>query len=796
MLSFLISLSSLVVAVTAVDPWQNTSLPISLRVSDLVSRLTLEEKVANLDANFAPGAPRIGLTPYRYDEECMRGATTSGVSLRPLGTGVPTLLALAGTFNVSLLASIGLMSAREVRAYYNIDRRTANLTTTANCYAPVVNIVRDPKWGRAAEMATGEDGTLGRIYSRAWTAAMRGGGNDTSKLVTSVCKHLATYGGPEDSRMTFVAELEERNWRETYLPAFRGAAEAGADAFMCSYTSVTLTDAPEKLTRTPDCASNYLLNTIVRGEFNWTGWITSDATALHNMVPAHNGSLESAAISAITNGCDMELTCCNGVTIYNTLTDAVNGGRLAVSFIDTAVSRVLTGRFASGNLNPPSESPWARLNESDIYSNDNLALAKEAARASVVLLANTPQVSGGLPWNRSMLINNNKVLCVIGPLANATQDFMGGYTSIPRPGDIISPVRAFTEALNQKNVVYIEGCVDGLVCTTLQPNLATALGSCDAIVAIVGTSAYAPRDKKAVNAAHEGEGVDRDVVTLAGKQGQVLTAALATQKSVVIVIASGGMVDVRSFADGASALLAAPFGGQFAGDAIAAVVFGDENPAARLTTTWYKTNALARLSDISNYSMIGRTYKYAAPDAARFPFGHGLSYSNFTYSGLTISPSSPSPCDIITITATLTNMAGGPNGAEVSQLYTSFPQASVSNQPLKSLVNWEKVFISSGSSTILTLTITPEDNIILRDGDFVPVIEPGLRTLWLGASSSSSDNGGGLAGTYTVTGAITPLSQCYAAGSAPVTLPTGVAHVWPPPILGEGGGAARWVAKE
>ena len=123
-------------------PWQNTSLPIDARVANLVSLLTLEEKIANLYSNAAPGSPRLGLPPYRYDEECMRGAVTSGVAPRPLGTGFPTLLALAGTFNVSLLAAVGAVGAREVRAYYNIDRRTAGLSTTANCYAPVVNLVR------------------------------------------------------------------------------------------------------------------------------------------------------------------------------------------------------------------------------------------------------------------------------------------------------------------------------------------------------------------------------------------------------------------------------------------------------------------------------------------------------------------------------------------------------------------------------------------------------------------------------------------------------------------------------
>lgn len=239
MLALLLAFAALgTCSVSALAPWQNTSLPIPDRVANLVSLLTLPEKVANLYSNDAPGAPRLGLPAYRYDEECMRGAVTSGVSKRPLGTGFPTLLALAHSWNVSLLAGVARVGSVEVRAYYNMDRASKNLPTTANCYAPVVNVMRDVRWGRNAEMAAGEDPTLGRIYARAWTAAMRGGGPAGSPpIVTSVCKHLGAYGGPESGtvdRFAFVAEMEERTWRETFLPAFRGSAEAGADAFMCS----------------------------------------------------------------------------------------------------------------------------------------------------------------------------------------------------------------------------------------------------------------------------------------------------------------------------------------------------------------------------------------------------------------------------------------------------------------------------------------------------------------------------------------------------------------------------------
>jgi beta-glucosidase len=338
-------------------------------------------------------------------------------------------------------------------------------------------------------------------------------------------------------------------------------------------------------------------------------------------------------------------------------------------------------------------------------------------------------------------------------------------------------------------VPLVPGCApgDGVACAALQGGLAAALAACDAIVLVLGTSAFAAVPRGATqNEAHEGEGRDRTGVGLAGAQGALLAAARAAGKPLAVAVASGGMVDVGDAAGGA-ALLAAPFGGQWAGDALAAVVLGDENPAARLTATWYTAEALAALGGLANYSMAGRTYRYARPGAARFPFGHGLSFSTFAYGPLRIAPAAPGPCDAVNVTFTLTN-AAGPAGAEVAQLYAAFPGAPVPAQPSKALVNWEKVALAAGGAATLTLTITPEDNAVLREGDFVPVVEPGARTVWLGASSD--EGAPGASGAYTVTGEATPLAQCGGGGAAGGSY--GAAHVWPRPALGNWGGAARW----
>jgi beta-glucosidase len=793
-------------------PWRNTSLPVAARVSDLVSRLSLSEMAANLYANGAPGSAEAGLPAYRYDAECMRGAVTSGVNARPLGTGFPTLLALAGTWDVRLLAAVAAVGAREVRAYYNEDRRSKNLPTTANCYAPVVNVIRDPRWGRSAEMVSGECPALGRIYARAWTAAMRGGAaaNSTAKLVSSVCKHLATYGGPESGpvgRFAFDAVLDERTWREYFLPAFRGAAEAGADAFMCSYTATTLTQTPAdaaagalpRPANVPDCANAYMLNGIVRGEWAWQGWVTSDADAVAQIFSSHGAANSSAAaaVAALVGGCDMELTTRGKTSLYaTTLAASVRAGAVPREALTTALARALTGRFAVGDLDPPAASPWANLSAADIYAPASVALARTAARAAVVLLQNRGG-SGGtrrLPWSRAAL--SGKAVCVAGPLANATADWMAGYAPLPPPAAIVSPLAAFAAALAgaAASVTLLPGCApgDGVACAALQPGLAAALAACDATVLVLATSEVAHGACADVNLSREGEGCDRSGVGLPGAQPSLLAAALANAGGpLAVVLASGGMLDVGAdaLADARiDALLAAPFGGQWAGDAIAAAVLGDENPSAKLTTTYYTTQALARLSAISDYSMANRTYRYLADAAdAAFPFGHGLSFSNFSYSDLRITPAAPAPCDTVTVSATLTNAADAPAGAEVAQLYIAIAGASVP-VPRLQLVNFDKLVLAPGASAPLSLTILPEDHAVLRAGDFLPVVEPGARRLWLGSSSADAAAGGvGLAGAYDVAGAVTPLRDCGG---------TVGAAVWPRPALNAAGagGAARWGA--
>jgi len=589
--------------------------------------------------------------------------------------------------------------------------------------------------------------------------------------------------------MSFNAVLDERTWRTSFLPAFRGAVEGGTNAFMCSYTSVTLSDSTSKENTTPDCASGYLLNDILRGEWGFQGWVTSDANAVSNIWDTEHlvRTGAEAAIAAITGGCDMELTCCGKPPVYGTLTAAVTAGKVPESVIDTAVSRVLKGRFLVGDLDPPENSPYSQLNETDIYSKGNLQLALEAAQQSIVVLRNSPASEGGLPW--STPLPPGSLLCICGPLGNATLDFMGGYAPHPAPGDIVSPYAAFAAALGKQRVALVEGCVGGVTCETLDPGTSQALAPCTHFALFLGTSAYqgGRRGGEAKNTynntAIEREGLDRAGVGLGGLQGDLLQLVASTaaasgaraaanknkNKPLLVVGCSGGMLDLSQAANDTarvSALVAAPTGGQWAGQAIADIVLGVVPPSGRLTTTWYTPAGIGYIGSIGDYSRErNRTYRGIDPgpggvDLALFPFGWGLSLTQFSYTSVAPNTTTPAPCDTLSFSLTLTNTGEVLAGVEVPQLYLHVPSASVP-VPRVALVNFVKTHpLSPGQSSNFTLTLTPEDNSVLREGDWMPVIEPGPREWWIGGSSSQSRSPG-VGGVFTVTGAgPVPLSSC------------------------------------
>lgn len=804
------------------DSWQNTSLSSLRRTNALIASLSLDEKVSLLQTG-QPAIDRIGLPAYNFGRECERGDTSG-----KLGTAYPTGLALAGTFDIELVHSIAAATAIEVRGNVNSDTADGGAVFGASCFGPVSNLVRDPRWGRAAEMVTGEDPQLGRIMSRAFTWGMqqRLDENSTARMLNTIAKHLNSYGGPEGTgftfgstaqRFNFDAKLTEREWREFFLPPFYGAAEAGVSGFMCSYSSISFTDHPERSSNTPSCAHEYMLEQVVRKQWNWTGYVLSDAGAAAFVGSTQIGkpgdrwhesnktfghgyarSASDAAIKALQAGLDLELTCCGAPAVFPTLSQSVQAGRIQEALVDRSLRRTLPIRFELGQLDGSTASSragvpqnsYARLNrEQNVSTPQMIRLAEAAARKAVVLLKNDNKT---LPLNKAEFIAQSdaatpKTLCMFGPNANSTHAQEAGYVN-QHPRFISTPFAGLVGTLGRNaSVKLVPGCnttrCDQLdtaaVAAALQP------GVCDVMIAVLGLTAYSnpgshlqPLSQEPGNACGcipgdgvEGECCDRLDVALPGQQLALLqmiaAAAAAGNRPVVLISVNAGELDL-SWAKQSSrvpSILLAPYLGMSTGTALAATLFGEANPAARLSTTWYHPSSLEALGPITSYQMHpsstrpGRTYRYYTADVL-FPFGFGLSYSQFSYATTEPPAAVVEVCDIITIRVHLSLISGPQPAEEVVQLYLSIHNSSVT-VPRHQLVSFQRPKFSKDdpSSRLLTFSILPEDQAILRNPDFDQTVEPGLRSVWVGGGQPGT-GAAGVALSFEVQGRAKSVQAC------------------------------------
>lgn len=574
----------------------------------------------------AAAVPRIGLEAYHFGRECEAGDTSG-----KRATAFPSGIAMASTFDVSLVWDVAHSTAIEVRANTNLEAKAINAThPSSSCFGPVSNLVRDSRWGRTNEMVGGESPTLGRVLSRSFTwgiqTGLKGGGED--RMVTTIAKHLNTYAGPEGHGYTFSgtterfnvnAALTEREWRESYLPAFHGSVEAGVTGFMCSYSAITLLDHPERSYNTPACANKYLLDDVVRNEWNWTGFIMSDAGA-----PAFVGNVEipkseghwhatnktfghryaknasDAAIKSLTAGLDLELTCCGAPAVMATIGASVRAGRIDEALIDKSLKRSMPVRFELGAMDPPAtvaKNPYMQLDEKNVSTAARIALAGHVGKKAIVLLKNKQATLPLLPSE----IGHGKTLCVLGPNANETLNMIGGYVT-HHPDFVITPYQGLKKVFADAEVALLPGCSASqstTACPTVDPALTNEmLSKCAAVVVVLGTTNDARSKNENGDACGcdgrgsvEGECCDRDNVRLPGAQLDLLQMVTKmTAAPVVLVTSNAGMVDLNwpEASTRVGAILHAPFLGMTAGQAIADTISGANAPAGRLPLTYYK----------------------------------------------------------------------------------------------------------------------------------------------------------------------------------------------------------------
>ncbi|XP_019862172.1 PREDICTED: uncharacterized protein LOC100638070 isoform X2 [Amphimedon queenslandica] len=687
--------------VEALFPFQNTSLSIEDRVKDIVDNLTLEELVEQMAHGGAtlngpaPGIPRLHINPYQWGTECLSGNVSAGDA-----TSFPMPIGMAASFNYDLLKRVTNATAYEVRAKHAAAVKDGSYAfhTGLSCWSPVLNIMRDPRWGRNQE-TYGEDPYLSGYLGQAYVNGLQGN-NSRYIIANAGCKHFDVHGGPENiptSRFSFDAKVSMRDWRMTFLPQFKACVEAGALSLMCSYN---------RINGVPACANKALLTDILRNEWDFKGYVVSDQGALEFIVIEHHYAPDfmKAAADAANAGTCLE----DGnigrkfFNVFEHLVDAVKNNLVSVDTLKNAVSRLFYVRMKLGEFDPPDNNPYANIPLSVIQSDAHINLSLQAAMESIVLMKNDDGFrSPFLP-----ITNEVKKACMVGPFSDDPEVLFGDYSPTLMRDYVITSLAGLKNAnIGTDTLNYAVGCEDGPACRNYDS--AKVRSACDGVELIIVTAGLSKH--------LESEGKDLSDINLPGHQLDLMQDAEAASKnaSVILILFNASPLDIRYAKTDPRivGILEAYYPGQTAGKAIANVLTGEYNPSGRLPNTW--PASLDQVPGITNYTMKERTYRYFTQEPL-YPFGYGLSYTTFHYSNLNISSTATaSGAGMIAVSVLVTN-TGSMDGTEVTQVYV---WCNISYAPKLQLVGVNKDFISKGKTLEVSFSIKPEQLQVWTDDD-------------------------------------------------------------------------------
>ncbi|XP_071112529.1 uncharacterized protein [Haliotis cracherodii] len=698
-------------------PFRNISLPWEGRVNDLVGRLTLDEIKLQMSKGGggpqggpAPAIPRLGIKPYSWNTECLRGDVGAGDA-----TSFPQAIGLAASFSPDLIFRIAQATGEEVRAKYNNYTRYGIYGDYKgiSCFSPVINIVRDPRWGRNQE-TYGEDPHLTGVFAAHFVKGLQGS-DPRYVRANAGCKHFNVHGGPENipvSRASFDAKVSERDWRTTFLPAFRSCVKAGTYSIMCSYN---------RINGVPACANQKLLTDILRTEWGFKGYVVSDEGAIENIIYAHhylNDSVDTVAAS-VKAGCNLELSYFDSHPVFFSVVDAVKQGKLTEEEVRTSVKTLFNVRMRLGEFDPPEMNQYTKLNMSIVQSETHRNLSVEAAMKTFVLLKN----QNVLPLKPSSYRN----VAVVGPMANNTYQLFGDYAPTMNPEYTTNPLQGIQYLWS--TVRYAAGCTDNKCTQYYSHEVRTAVTASDLIFVCLGTGQEL-----------ESEANDKANLELPGQQLQLLKDAVTTGQGygakVILLLFNGGPLNITWAAESSNvqAIIELFFPAQSTGEALRRVLLAEgpnSVPAGRLPVTW--PMYMDTVPDITNYTMVGRTYRYAKYPVL-FPFGYGLSYTSFSYDILEY-PTHVTAGDDMTGSVTLSNR-GSFDADEVIQVYISWTNATVMVPQLQ-LVAFNRVFAPRGVQTQWNFTISAESLAVWTDQKGW-VVEPGVISLWVGGQQPHS----------------------------------------------------------
>ncbi|HEY5511932.1 MAG TPA: glycoside hydrolase family 3 C-terminal domain-containing protein [Prolixibacteraceae bacterium] len=691
-------------------PFRNTNLPTDQRVADLLTRMTLEEKVAQM-MDRTPAIERLGIPAYNWWNEALHGIARTG-----LATVFPQAIALAATFDEPAMLETFSVISDEARAkYHNYQKdKIYDRYKGLSFWTPNINIFRDPRWGRGME-TYGEDPFLTATMG---VAAVKGlQGNDPKYFKSFACaKHFAVHSGPESSRHSFNARVSERDLWQTYLPAFEALVKVGnVQQVMCAYN---------RFEDKPCCGSDKLLVNILRNDWGYKGIVVSDCGAIDDFwrkdprTPRHDTHPDAptASADAVLNGTDVE---CG--SSYRSLIEAVRTGKMQESDLDVSLGRLMKGRFMLGMFDPDEMVKWSKIPFSVLDCQDHKDKALKMARESMVLLKNK---NNTLPLSK-----NIKTIAVVGPNANDSVMLWANYNGFPSKTTTI--LQGIRNKLPNAQIIYEKGCKHtGEVSMDTIGMTVSKVKNADVIIFVGGISPRLEGEEMRVTV--EGfKGGDRTNIEIPKIQQEMVKALKATGKPVVYVVCTGSALALNWEEGHVDAILNAWYGGQAAGAAVADILFGDYNPAGRLPVTFYKS--IDQLPDFEDYSMKGRTYRYMTQEPL-YPFGFGLSYTTFAYKPAKLAKSTICKTDHVVLTTEVQN-TGKRSGEEVVQVYLR--NSNDPAGPIISLKGFKRVSLKAGQSQKVSFDLAPETFNSFNDQTQKFEVLPGKYELLYGGSSAN-----------------------------------------------------------
>lgn len=706
--ALLLTLSLATSGFSAEPIYQDVNQPLDKRVADLISQLTLEEKATLLNHK-GKTVERFKIRADQWNQ-CLNGVKWN----RPT-TLFPTCIAMAATWNTELVQDeIARVLSDEARAIYNgwhLDPKAAGEHKGLIYRAPVINIERNPYWGRNHE-AWGEDPFLTGRMAVAYVKGLQGNDPRYLKLAATL-KHYAV-NNVETNRTKLNSTVSERMLREYWLPHFRDAVVEGkACSLMASYNAIN---------GTPNNINHWLLTDLLKNEWKHEGFVVSDLGGVKTMVEGHEKkkmTYVDAVAQSLMAGCDF-----SDKEFEENIPAAVREGKLTEERLNDALSRVLRVRMRLGEFDPFDAVPYSKISPNVVGSPEHRAIALKASQQSIVLLQNRDHL---LPLDKSKL----KRIAVLGPLA----DFIITNNYNGMPGKVITALQGIKDraAAGTEVSFALGGMVGGKANDWVKESIEAPV---DADAELKNAVEFARGADVAIicigtTAATEQEGRDRKTLGLTGNQEELVKAVLAVNLRTIVVQMSAGPLTVPWLKEKVPAMLQAWWPGEEGGHAIADVIFGEVNPAGRLPHTVYASEK--QVPPMDEYDVTkGFTYLYLNGEPL-YPFGHGLSYTNFKYSGLKLSTEEVKANGNVNVSVEVTN-TGKLAGDEVVQLYVHQVKSSV-KRPVKELRGFQRISLKPGEAKTATFALPANKLAFWDERTHGFVVEPGAYEVMIGASS-------------------------------------------------------------